>query len=145
MMHGRWPNGWNVVDVTRWLESNFEFGHKFSDSLSLRFAHRFSDGAPASASANTASVDEPHNFVLPNVETAAPVGELVGGPIKVLGYLDKPIDSEDLLASPAADLVDGHAPFGMKGLDIVFGPDSHAFGGLPSGSPADILGTPPVI
>jgi hypothetical protein len=146
MMHGRWPNGWGVMDVTRWFESNFEFSDRFAHSAAVRFAHRFGGGdAPASASANSVATDEPHNFVLPNVVDAQPIDEVRDAPIRVLGYLDKALDHEDLIASKAADLVDGHAPFGMKGLDMVFGADSHTLAGLPTGSPADILGIPPVI
>lgn len=145
MMHGRWPNGWGVIDVSRWLESNFDFSDRFAHSAAVRFAHRFGgSGTPVSASANSVA-DEPHDYVLPNLVDAQSVEEGRDGSIGVLGYLDKPLDSEDLIPSQAADLVDGHAPFGMKGLDMVFGTDTHAPGGLPTGSPADILGIPPVI
>ena len=143
MFHGRWPNGWGVVEVVRWFESNFEAPARFSDNAAhIRFARRFGgEEAPTAAAANT---PEPPNFVVPNHDVAEiDVAEILDGPIPVLGYLDKPIDSEDLCG--CADLVDGHAPFGMKGLDVVFGADTGPLGGLPTGSPADMLGTPPVI
>ena len=147
MFHGRWPNGWGAVEVSRWFESNSEVPARFSDNAAhIRFARRFGgEEAPVAASANTVGTDEPHNYVLPNVEDAQPADPILGGLSGVLGYLDKPIDAPALLGSTIDTLVAGNAPFGMKGLDMVFGPDSHSLGGLPNGSDADILGIPPVI
>ena len=52
MFHGRWPNGWTVIDVSRWFESNFDFPARLAGKGALRFVRRFGDNEGLTALAN---------------------------------------------------------------------------------------------
>ena len=75
MFHGRWPNGWTVIDVAHWFESNFDMPTRLAGKAALRFVRRFGDNeGPAALSNNQPETDK----ALPEPKLDKHVAEMLG-------------------------------------------------------------------
>ena len=100
MMYGRWPNGWSVIEVSRWLESNFEFPGRFSHGARARFLQRWADQEASRAAAdNHPDAAKLAGGNLPEADNAFPepkldkhIGEMLGT-LKSTTYLEGHLDN----------------------------------------------------